>query len=97
MRFQTSLSIILINRILHSCSSINEFNKLVAKKEINCSASLLAFYLFNSTRLINSIKHEHSCKILCLSKDVASGIDITTCIKIDKNTNELHCYGDVMK
>ena len=24
----------------------------------------LAFYLFSSTHLINSIKHEHSCKIL---------------------------------
>ena len=33
------------------------------EKEIKCSASL-AFYLFSSTRLINSIKHEHSCKIL---------------------------------
>ena len=32
------------------------------KKEIKCSTSL-AFYLFSSTRLINSIKHEHSCKI----------------------------------
>ena len=33
------------------------------EKEIKCSASL-AFYLFSPTRLINSIKHEHSCKIL---------------------------------
>ena len=33
------------------------------EKEIKCSASL-AFYLFNPTRLINSIKHEHSFKIL---------------------------------
>ena len=33
------------------------------EKKIKCSASL-AFYLFSSTRLINSIKHEHSCKIL---------------------------------
>ena len=39
-----------------------EFIKLVAKK-IKCSASL-AFYLFSPSCLINSIKHEHSCKIL---------------------------------
>ena len=32
------------------------FFKLVAKS--------LAFYLFSPTRLINLIKHEHSCKIL---------------------------------
>ena len=30
---------------------------------MKCSASL-AFHLFSPTRLINSIKHEHSCKIL---------------------------------
>ena len=35
------------------------------EKEIKCSASL-AFYLFSPTRLINLIKHEHSCKILYL-------------------------------
>ena len=51
------------NRIYHSCSCIIEFMKLVAKKEIKCEASL-AFYLLSSTRLVNSIKHEHSCKIL---------------------------------
>ena len=33
------------------------------EKKIECSASL-AFYLFSLTLLINSIKHEHSCKIL---------------------------------
>ena len=33
------------------------------QKEIKCSASL-AFYLFSPTHLVNSIKHEHSCKIL---------------------------------
>ena len=27
----------------------------------------LAFYLFSPTRVINSIKHEHSCKILYVS------------------------------
>ena len=36
--------------------------KLV-EKEIKCEASL-AFYLSSVTGLINSIKHEHSCKIL---------------------------------
>ena len=55
----------MINKILHSCSCIIEFIKLNAKKEIKCSASL-TFYLFSPTRLINSIKHEHSCKILYL-------------------------------
>ena len=32
---------------------------------IECSASLVSYH-FSSTRLINSMKHEHSCKILCL-------------------------------
>ena len=32
----------------------------ICEKEIKCSASL-AFYLFSPARLINSIKHEHSC------------------------------------
>ena len=53
----------MINRIQQSCSCIIEFIKIVAKKEIKCSASLV-FYLFFPTRLINSIKDEHSCKIL---------------------------------
>ena len=35
------------------------------EKDIKCSTSL-AFYLFSLTRLTNSIKHEHSCKILYL-------------------------------
>ena len=38
-------------------------------KEKKCSASL-AFHLFSSTRLINSIKLEHSCKILYVSAQV---------------------------
>ena len=38
---------------------------------IKCSASL-AFYLFSSTHLINSIKHEHSCKILYLTHETFS-------------------------
>ena len=33
---------------------------------IKCSAASLAFYPSPQTRLINSIKHEHSCKILSL-------------------------------
>ena len=33
------------------------------QKAIKCSTSL-AFYRFPPTRLINSIKHEHLCKIL---------------------------------
>ena len=54
----------MINRILHSCPCIIEFIKLVAR-EIKCSVSL-AFYLFSSTRLLNLIKHEHSCEIIYL-------------------------------
>ena len=54
----------MINRILHSCSCIIECIKLVAE-EIKCSTRLL-FYLFCSTRLINSIKHQHACQILYL-------------------------------
>ena len=44
-----------------------KFIKLGAKKEIKCLASL-TIYLFSSTRLINSIKHEHSCKILYVAQ-----------------------------
>ena len=33
------------------------------EKEIKCSASLTFYFCF-PTHLINSIKHEHSCKIL---------------------------------
>ena len=40
---------------------MNLLNSL--RKRDKCSTSL-AFYLFSPTRLINSIKHEHSCKIL---------------------------------
>ena len=61
MRFQSICH--MIDRILHSCFCIIEFIKLGGEKEIKCSASL-AFYLFSSTRLKNSLKREHSCKIL---------------------------------
>ena len=49
-------------RIYYLCSCIIEFIKLVAKRVIKCLASY-ASYLFSSTHLINSIKHELSCKI----------------------------------
>ena len=39
------------------------FQSIHCEKEIKCSTSLV-FYLFSPTRLINSIKHERSCKIL---------------------------------
>ena len=38
---------------------------LAAKIVINCSESL-TIYLFNSTRLINSVQQEHSCTIIYL-------------------------------
>ena len=60
---------------------LNVLNSL--QKEIKCSTSL-AFDLFSPTELINSIKHEHLCKILCLSQDINSGRDITLCITIYK-------------
>ena len=44
----------MINRIYHTCSCMIEVIKLVAKK----------------TRLINSIKHEHSCKICYVNNKV---------------------------
>ena len=47
------------------CSGTND-----CEKEIKCSASL-AFYLFSPTRLINSIKHEHSCKILYIEHSIS--------------------------
>ena len=46
---------------------LNLLNSL--QKEIKCSASL-AFYLFSPTRLINSVKHEHSCKVLYVINNV---------------------------
>ena len=55
----------MINRILHSCSCIIEFIKLVGEKPIRCSAEP-RILSFPSTRLINSIVHEHSYKILYL-------------------------------
>ena len=47
----------------HLCSRIIEFIKLVEKKRWNARQAL-HFYLFRPTRLIDSIKHEHSWKIL---------------------------------
>ena len=47
---------------------------------MKCSASL-AFDLFSPTRLINSIKHEHSCKILYIktqsSQNLQSEMSVT--------------------
>ena len=53
----------MINRIQHLCSHIIEFIKLVTKKRDKTlgKTSILSLSL---TRLINSVKHEHSCKIL---------------------------------
>ena len=51
------------NRIKHLCACIIEFINFFAKKPLTFSASL-AFNRFSSTHLINSMKHEYSCKIL---------------------------------
>ena len=56
----------MININLHSCSCIIDFIKLVANREVKCSANL-PFYLYSSTCLINSIRHKHSYKILFAS------------------------------
>ena len=48
------------------------------EKEMKCSASL-AFYLFSPTRLINSIKLEHSCKILYVFETLLESL---TCVMI---------------
>ena len=58
-------------------------------KEIKCEACQ-AFYLFSPTRLINSIKHEHSCKmtlrlLLSLISDFENVIILSLCTQ--------HCYG----
>ena len=53
----------MIKRILYSCSCISELIKLVAKKQEKCLASL-KLYLFSPTHLTNSMKHDHSFKIL---------------------------------
>ena len=52
------------------------FIKLVAKKSLNAWQAL--HFIFSSTRLINSLKHEHSCKILYLS--CCSNGQLTICI-----------------
>ena len=43
--------------LLNLLNSLRKRDKMLGK---------LAFYLFSPTRLINSIKHEHSCKIFYL-------------------------------
>ena len=58
----------MINRILHSCSCIIEFIKLIGKKCQDARQSL-ASYLFPPTHLINSIIHEHLCSVYSLVSD----------------------------
>ena len=53
----------MINRILQPCSCISEFFKLIGRKSIRWSAKR-RILSFPSTRLINPIIHEHSCKIV---------------------------------
>ena len=53
----------MINRILHLSSCIIEIYLTCCEKEIKCSLNI-AFYLFSSACLINSIKYEHSCKTI---------------------------------
>ena len=60
MRFQSNLNVIIESNI-RALVLLNLLNSL--RKKIKCSA-ILSFYLLSQTRLINSIKHEHSCKIL---------------------------------
>ena len=57
-----------VMRLIESNICAPEFIKLITKKD-KCSASL-AFYLFPPPRLVKSIKHEHSCKILYISNDI---------------------------
>ena len=52
------------NRIQHLCSCIIEFIILVAKRDKMLGKPCI--YIFLPTYLINSIKHEHSCKFLFL-------------------------------
>ena len=47
--------------MLHSCSCIIEFIYSLRKRDKMLEKPRI--YLFSQTRLINSIKHEHSCKI----------------------------------
>ena len=65
MSLQSNLNVIMIIESNIRALVFIEFIKLVAQKEIKC-LTILAFYLFSLTSFINSIKHEHSCKILYL-------------------------------
>ena len=53
----------MMNRILHSCSSIIEFLKLVGGKPIRCSAKPCILY-FSPNSLEKIIIYEHEYKIL---------------------------------
>ena len=52
----------MINRILHLCSCISKFIKLVGK--VNKMLGTASHLIFSQNYLINSIIDEHSCKIL---------------------------------
>ena len=54
----------MINRILHSCSCNSECIKLVG--EIDRMLGTASHLNFFPTRIINSIIHKHTCKILYL-------------------------------
>ena len=63
---------VLLN-LLNLISAISRYNLSLCTQESNIRALVLlnllnlpslAFYLFSPTHVINSIKHEHSCKIL---------------------------------
>ena len=88
-----------------SCCCINEYIELCCEIVIKCTACLTVFSL---TRLINSIIHEHLCKIICVSdiiiverKDILE-IDpikhFLSCGNIESNLNSvLHTSGDRME
>ena len=52
---------------IHAPVLLNLSNLL--RKRVKCEACR-EFYLFFATSLINSIEHEHSCKILYVNGDV---------------------------
>ena len=77
----------MINRILHSCSCIIEFIKLVAKRgKMLGKPRILSLF---PTRLINSIKHEHSCKILYVICTVASAGNLQCVCSHAKNNPDI--------
>ena len=67
MRYQSNLNDIESN--IHALVLLNLLNSL--RKRDKCSQSL-AFYLFSSARLIHSISHEYSSKILYVYSQIQS-------------------------